>query len=165
MGLFPLLTFKEPERKAAVEEKDNEVQLEKASLKDSLKDLVNAPVPFYVTMAGCFRFVNMLACDYFFPAFMLTAYPAYKNQFASCSAICIAFAGFVSSISGGVLSERLGPKNHKNYSRIAMAGSALAWPFFTLCCLTTGNFWLSIVGMFGKYFLGENYWAPNLAML
>lgn len=73
--------------------------------------------------------------------------------------------GFLANIHGGISAEKLGPKNHKNYSRICMLGSALAWPCFMAGTLITNNFWISIAGLAGKYFLGENYWSPNLAMI
>lgn len=167
-GLLQLLTVKEPER-CAMEEPGNEycdVKLdeEQASLIDTIKDLFKNPVAFYSTMGAACRFVNILACDYFFPAYMLMSFPAYKVQFATLSAICIAVCGFASSVSGGMMATKFGPKNPKNYSRIAMIGSALALPCF-LVTLLTNNFWYAMIGLFGKYLLGENFWGPNLAMI
>ena len=53
--------------------------MEETSLKDSIKDLFKNPVAFYSTMGASFRFINILACDYFFPAYMLMAFPTYKT--------------------------------------------------------------------------------------
>ena len=150
----------------SAEEKANEPEAEEqSSLKDSLKDLVQNPVAFWATLGASCRFINMLACDYFFPAFMLLAYPGNKTQFATLSAICVAGMGFLSSVIGGIAAEKYGPKNNKAYARICQIGSLLAWPCFTICTLTTGNFWLSIVMLFGKYIFGEGFWSANLAMI
>ena len=82
VGLVQLLTIKEPKRGAMREENgEPEVkeEVEQTSLKDSLGDLIRNPVAWYSTLGASFRFVNMLACDYFYPAYMLLAYPLYKT--------------------------------------------------------------------------------------
>jgi nitrate/nitrite transporter NarK len=112
-----------------------------------------------------FRFFGMFSCDYYIPAFFLTNYPSFSNQFSICAALITVFCGMLSSLSGGILSDKLGKKNHLAYSRIAQIGALLAWPFFTMSVLTTNNFWISILGTVGKYILGENWWSPNLTMI
>lgn len=82
VGVANLLTVKEPTRGAMREEGEEIEELEpteKTSLKDSLSDLIKNPVAKYATLGASFRFVNMLSCDYFYPAFMLMAYPGYKT--------------------------------------------------------------------------------------
>jgi nitrate/nitrite transporter NarK len=101
-----------------------------ASVKDALGDLWKNKVTRYSAIAASFRFVAMFACDYFLPAFFLMNYPLHRKQFGILYCICVASAGLVSSISGGLLADKFGPKNPKAYSQICIWGSLLAMPCF-----------------------------------
>jgi hypothetical protein len=67
-------------------------------------------------------------------------------------------------LSGGLLAQKLGEKDPRNYSRICRYGSLIAWPCL-IVGLTTDNFLLSIAMLFMKITFGESFWAPNLAMI
>jgi len=107
----------------------------------------------------------MFACDYYIPAYFLGTYPQYRAQFSYVFAGIVACCGLISSIQGGVLSDKFKTKSHKAYSNIAIAGAAIAWPFQLVACLCTNNFWLAMGGTAGKYFFGENFWGPNIALI
>lgn len=112
-------------------------------------------------MASSFRYVAMFTCDYFYPAYMLMAFPRFKMQFAAYEALCTVVCGLFAAISGGLIAEKIGKRDPRNYSRICSVGAMIAWP-----CMVTGlltkNFWVAIACLFGKYAFGENYWSPNL---
>ena len=86
------------------------------------------PIAISCIMASSFRFMTMFALDFFFPAFMLMAYPQQRTQFAYLAALCTFCCGLFATISGGVIAEKIGNKNPKNYSRICWIGAAIAWP-------------------------------------
>jgi hypothetical protein len=80
-------------------------------------------------------------------------------------AICVVTAGLSSSISGGVLADKFGPKNPKAYSKISLIGSAIAWPFFLGAVLIQNNFYLAMACIYVKYLIGECYRSPNITMI
>lgn len=107
----------------------------------------------------------MFACDYFLPAFFLANYPQFTTQFGLIGAMITFFGGLFSSISGGLLADKLIKKHPRAYANICMWGSILGWPFFTLSVLLTNNFYLAMAGTAGKYFIGEGWWSPNITMI
>jgi MFS family permease len=115
-------------------------------------------------MASSFRFVTMLTCDYFYPAYMLMAFPRHTTQFLSYNAIITFCCGLFAALSGGIIAERFGRKSPRNYAKICALGSLIAWPCMVVG-LTTTNFHLAIAMLFCKYAFGENHWAPNLQMI
>ena len=74
-------------------------------------------------------------------------------------------AGITSSILGGLLADRFGPKNPLNYSRIAIAGSVLAWPAFLASVLYTDNIWVPIACTNFYFLVGECSWPANVTMM
>jgi sugar phosphate permease len=165
VGMLSLLTIREPARdlyrtsdEADVDEEPEEEEAEG----NPIKMLWNNPVALYAVLGSSFRFITMFAMDFFYPAFMLMAYSKYKNQYLALQALATASTGLISAISGGVMAEKFGKKN---YAKICWWGSALAWPCCVIGLLTTSNFTLAITMLFGRYLLGENFWAPNLSMI
>ena len=123
--------------------------------------LWNNPSALYATLGSSFRFIQMQAIDFFYPAFMLMAYPQHKSKYLVLQALSIATTGLISAVSGGVMADRWGKSS---YAKICLWGSALAWPCCVIGLLTT-NFNLAIVMLFCRFLLGENHWAPNLSMI
>ena len=135
------------------------------SLKNGLGDLWKNPVTRYSSIGASFRFFAMFACDYFLPAFFLMMYPLHRKQFGILYCLCVATGGLVSSITGGILADKFGPKNPKAYSKICMWGSALALPAFVASVLVTNNFYLAMAMTYLKYLIGECFWSPNITMI
>ena len=135
------------------------------TLKDGIKDLLKNPVTRYSTIGASFRHVSMFSCDYFLPLFFLMMYPNNKAQFGVLYCLCVAIGGLISSISGGLLADKFGPKNPKAYSRICIIGSLLATPCFAASVLLTNNFHLAMFLTFLKYLFGECFWSPNITMI
>jgi hypothetical protein len=136
-----------------------------SSFAQSLTDLIKNPVTRYCTLGTSFRKLGIFACDYYLPAFFMLSYPGYKAQFGVLFACCIVIGGLISSISGGILSDKYGRDDPKAYSKIACIGGLLAWPAFVTSVLVTNNFWVSIGCTFLKYILGENFWSPAATMI
>lgn len=93
------------------------------------------------------------------------AYPEYRAIYAGLSVICIAVAGMISGISGGMLAEKFGVSDPRNYARICILGSLLALFTQPLSTLVSSNFWVSIILMAARYLLGGGYYSPNLTMI
>ena len=171
-GILALFTIEEPARgvlnaEESVEENQEQPKEEEdeTKSKNPIKMVFGNPIAAACIAASSCRYITMFAFDYYFPAFMLMTYPAYKTQFASLAALCTLSCGLFAAISGGVIAEKIGHKDPRNYSRICWIGAAVAWPCAMLMVLTTNNFWLSIAMLFARYAFGENYWSPNLYMI
>ena len=127
--------------------------------------MVKNPVAFWCTCASSFRYIGGFAADYYVPAFFLANYPGSQSSFGFHSITTIAIGGFLSSLLGGIFSDKLGHKNPKNYSRICIFGSVIAWPFMTACTLVTNNFNICLACLAMRKLIGDNFWAANLAMM
>ena len=108
--------------------------MEKEPEGNPLKMLWNNKVALYATLGSSFRYFAMFAFDYFYPAFMLLAFSNHKAQYLSLQALCTAVMGFISSIGGGIMAEKMGKKS---YAKLCWMGSALAWPCAVVGFLAT----------------------------
>ena len=70
--------------------------------------------------------------------------------------------GFASSMTGGILATKFGPKN---FTKICQVSSIISLPFLLLAVMQCNSFYLSIFGAGMKYLLGEWYWSPNISMM
>ena len=135
------------------------------TLKNAIRDLLQNKVTRYSTLAASFRFVAMFAFDYFGPAFFLMNYPNHRKQFSILYCCMVASGGLISSISGGVLADKFGPKYPKAYSRICIVGSILAAPTVIAAVLIQNNFYLAMGLLYLDFLIGECFWSPNITMI
>lgn len=77
----------------------------------------------------------------------------------------IVIGGITSCILGGLMADKFGQKNPLNLSRIAIAGSVLAWPTFLGSVLFTNNLWITIACQNLRYIFGECAWPANISMM
>lgn len=77
----------------------------------------------------------------------------------------VAGCGFMSTILGGLLSDRFEKKSKMTKSYICMIGSLLGLPAIMACTLITGNFHLSLFAMAIKYFVAECWMSPAITMM
>lgn len=89
----------------------------------------------------------------------------FKTQYGLYAALIISCCGFMSTVIGGILSDKFEKRSRMTKANICIAGSALAIPFLSLCVLTTNNFYLSLICMAIKYFLSENWMSPAITMM
>ena len=144
-------------------EKPKENKLE--TLRNSLLDVMKNPVSRNVTIAGMFNYAGGYAMMYFMPAFFQKVYPFHKAEFASINALSLSILGFISTLAGGIISDRYNKKNPKIMSQVCAIGSLMAFPVSMLCFLCTQNFYLSISCLSLKYLLGETWVPPALSMI
>ena len=64
-----------------------------------------------------------------------------------------------------MIADRFSKKNPLNLSRIAIAGSALAWPAFVGSVLFTNNLLATVVCLNIMYLFGECSWPANISMM
>ena len=74
----------------------------------SLTDIMKAPISRWTTIAASFRYFGQFASDYYLPLFYLTNYSNMKAEFAFCYSLINLGCGFISSLAGGIISDRFG---------------------------------------------------------
>ena len=73
--------------------------------------------------------------------------------------------GFLSTVLGGIISDRFEKKSRMTKALVCIIGSALAIPAIAACVLTTNNFYLSLTMMALKYLLSECWMSPAITMM
>ena len=75
------------------------------------------------------------------------------------------FCGFISSIAGGVISDKFGKGRPMMKAWVCVIGNLLAFPLFAASVLITDNFWLSIGFTALRFLVGEPYRSPSVTMI
>ena len=161
IGVLSLLFMKEPERiPRETEVKDDTPIMVK--FKNAFSDTLKNPVTRYCSLAAAFRNIGCFTCDYFMPLFFILAYPEYKIKFSIFYAMIQMFLGFSSTLVGGVLQNKLGPKY---FVKISQASSLLALPLLLLSTLNFNSFYAAIGFTALRYCIAEWFWSTNITMM
>jgi len=86
-------------------------------------------------------------------------------EYGLYSAAIVASMGALSTILGGLLSDRFERRSRMTKIYICSLGSLLAIPAIGLCVLNTSNFYLSLVAMGFKYLISECWMSPAITMM
>ena len=81
------------------------------------------------------------------------------------NALSLAIGGLISSLAGGIISDKLESKNLLAKSWVCIASSLIAFPLTALCCLIRGNFWLSMSAITLKTLLSSSFTSPAMTMM
>ena len=183
MGILIMLLIKEPQRgrydlqesfkkKSDVGSCDidkTEEEIDKRSpvkqFMDALKQVITNPTARLVTIAGCFRFWETFSIVYFLPSFFQKVYPLYKSEYGLYSAAILSICGFLSTVIGGLISDKFEKRSKMTKALVCMLGSGIGIPVIAACVLTTGNFYLSLVFMALKYLISECWMSPAITMM
>ena len=92
-------------------------------------------------------------------------YPIFKVEYGLYNALIVAGMGFLSTVVGGLLSDKFEKKTRMTKSIICIAGSLLGLPAIMACTLITGNFHLSLFFMAVKYLVAECWMSPAITMM
>lgn len=96
---------------------------------------------------------------------MQKVYPLFKSEYGLYNAMIVAGCGFISTVLGGLLSDKFEKKSRMTKAWICNIGSFLAIPAIALCTLNTTSFWLSIAAMGVKFFVSECWMSPAITMM
>ena len=88
-----------------------------------------------------------------------------KAEFALSYSLINLVCGFISSMSGGIITDRFGKGKPMMKAWICVAGNIIAMPLFVASVLTTNNFWLSMAFTAGRFLFGEPYRSPSVTMI
>lgn len=90
------------------------------NLKSGIIEVIRNPVVRYSTLAASLRYFGIFCNDYFLPAFFLQMYPSFKAEFSMLFGLIVAFGGFISTLSGGILADKFGMNPKVGFGKIAM---------------------------------------------
>lgn len=111
-----------------------------------------------MTLGGCARFFEHFAFVYYAPSFYQQAFPNLKSQYALLNGGIQAIGAFISTVMGGIISDRFESRNRmtKSYVGIvsAIIGMVLA---FGISLFPGTNFYISLTFLFFKFLLSEGY--------
>lgn len=133
--------------------------------KNALGKVIENPTTRWITLAGTFRFFETFSIVYFLPVFFQKVFPLFKTEYGFYNAAIVASCGFISTILGGLISDRYEKKNRMTKAYVCMVGSVLAIPAIAMCVLNTGNFYFSLFFMAIKYLLAECWMSPAITMM
>ena len=119
----------------------------------------------WVTIAGMFRFFETFSIVYFLPSFFQKVYPLNKTEFGLYASVILALCGLLSSLIGGLISDKFEKKSRMTKSLICIVGALIGLPAIAVCTLTTNNFYISIIFMALKYLVAESWMPPALTMM
>jgi uncharacterized membrane protein len=77
----------------------------------------------------------------------------------------VAGCGALSTVLGGLISDKFEKNSRMTKAYVCSIGSALAIPAIALCTLNTTSFWLSLGAMGVKYLLSECWMSPAITMM
>jgi MFS family permease len=171
-GLSTLLFVKEPPRGVYATVKPNKEDKEVAKKKSPLKAFISAlstvtenKVSWNITIAGMLRKMENFAASYYLPAFFQRVYPSFKMEYSLYNGLIIATFGFLSNLISGIICDKLSEKSKMSKAWVCILGGLSAIIPIGLCCLTTGNFYLSLFFMAVKLLLSEGWVSPSITMI
>ena len=127
--------------------------------------MLSKPISRWTTIGASFRYFGQFASDYYIPLFYLSNYSTMKAEFALSYSLINLVCGFISSMSGGIITDRFGKGKPMMKAWICVAGNLIAMPLFVASVLTTNNFWLSMAFTAGRFLFGEPYRSPSVTMI
>lgn len=73
--------------------------------------------------------------------------------------------GFISTLAGGLISDRFEKKNRMTKAYVCLAGSILAIPAISLCVLNPTSFYRALFFMAIKFMVSEQWMSPAITMM
>ena len=117
-------------------------------------------------IGGGFRFFGGYAIGFFMPKYFGKVYPTFKDQYSIGNAFVVSICGFISALTGGVVSDKL--ENNKNYmgkAYVCMFAGIMGLPTIAGCTLIQGNFWVSLSSLGLEYLFAECWVGPAITMV
>lgn len=188
MGLMGLLTglgcmlfIREPERGRYLDEatKKKEKEKKEKAEKEALENPKN-PVKAFVDNLGlvftlnCARntliasslrnFGGMIVST-FLPVFFGRNFPAFKAEYAVLNAFALSVCGMAASLAGGIIADKYEKKSYMTKAYLCISGCLASIPLIALGCLSTSNFYLSVLCYALKVLVSGTYSGPAITMI
>lgn len=118
---------------------------------------MKVPVLKYSTIAGMFVSLEQYSVAYFMPVFFLQNFPQFKTEYCLYNAFIVSIFGFISNITGGIVSDRFEKKSRMTKAYVCMFACAITIPMLGFCLLQTRSFYFSLFFFAMRMLLGECY--------
>lgn len=100
------------------------------------------------------------------PSYFGNVYKEDKKLYSVLNAFIVSLCGFVSSLGGGLISDKLEKQgNYYAKAQVCIAAAALGLPCIALCCLFTNSFYFSISMLGLEYLVAECWFGPAITMV
>ena len=119
-------------------------------MKSSIINIWRRPTHRYTAIAAILRSFGGMAAATYLPIYFLKCFPTFRNEYALMNALSLGIFGFISSMFGGIISDKYEEKNLMAKSYVCAAGSFMAFPLTAMCCLTQHSFWFSMIAIMFK---------------
>ena len=123
------------------------------------------PVAKWTAIGSASRYFCQFASDYYLPLFYLSCYPTRRAEFTFMYALINIFCGLISSLAGGIISDRFAKGRPKLKANVCLIGNVLALPCLIGSLLTIDNFYLSMTFTGLRFLFGEAYRSPSITMI
>jgi nitrate/nitrite transporter NarK len=182
LGLATIFFVKEPLRGGFLDEAIKKKELEKkeeARLKELSEPKLNPIAAFIenislvfkldcaknVLIASSLRNFGGMIIAAFLPVFFGKNFPAFKAEYAVLNAVALSICGFIASLAGGILADRLEKNSYMSKAWICIIGCVLSVPLIAIGTLQTGNFYLSVLCYALKVLVSGTYSGPAITMI
>lgn len=136
-----------------------------SQFKQTLVNHMKNPTVRYATLAGMFCSLEQFSVAYFMPVFFLQVYPKYKTEYSLYNGLIVSILGFISNITGGIVSDRFEKKSRMTKAYVCMFACAITIPLLGLSLLQTRSFYFSLFFFAMRMLLGECFLSPQFTMM
>jgi MFS family permease len=180
-GLLCMLFIREPERgryldeATKLKEKEKKEKAEKEALenpKNPVKAFVdNLGLVFTLNcarntlIASSLRNFGGMIVSTFLPVFFGRNFPAFKGEYAVLNAFALTFCGMAASLAGGIIADKFEKKSLMTKAYLCISGCIASVPLIALGCLSTSNFYLSVLCYALKVLVSGTYSGPAITMI
>lgn len=130
-----------------------------------MKQIVRNPCSRWTLVAGSFRFFGGYCIAFYKPTYFQNVFCEHSIMFGYLDAILASILGFISTVSGGILSDKFHKYSYWTKSFICIITSALATPAIFLCTFHQTSFNFSIIMLGINYVFAEAWGSPTITML
>jgi predicted MFS family arabinose efflux permease len=132
---------------------------------DNVGVVFTLPTARNVLIASSLRNFGGMIVSSFLPVFFGRNFPGFKAEYAMLNAAALSICGFVASLAGGIMADKLEKKSYMSKAMICISGCILSVPLIALGTLTTGNFYLSVLCYALKVLVSGTYSGPAITMI
>ena len=133
---------------------------------NSATEIVANPTCRWACIGASMRFFGGYAIGFYMPKYFGTVYSSNKDTYGIANAFVVSMCGLVSSLTGGILSDKYEQKGYlMTKAYICVFSAVLGIPTIGMCCLFQNSFWFSMISLGLEYLVAECWLSPCITML
>ena len=146
-------------------EKDTKKKSIPRQFSNAIVQILRNPCSRWTLVAGSFRFFGGYCIAFYKPTYFQNVFCTHSIMFGYLDAILASTLGFISTVSGGLLSDKFHKYSYWTKPAICIVTSALATPAIFLCTYYQHDFNFSIIMLGLNYVFAEAWGSPTITML